>query len=121
MFEREILVVIEEEESLGLDILKLLDEPAQYELPAPVSRYLIEFEAFFTQLIKDLALRWNVDFQIKTKINEMRQEWDFSEVCEKKLNDFEVKKQERLNKQQAFNQQITDYQAQIAELTKKIV
>lgn len=38
----------------------------------------------------------------------------------KKLNDFEVKKQERLHKQQAFDQQILDYKAQIAGLTKKI-
>lgn len=51
----------------------------------------------------------------------MRLEWDFSEVCEKKRNDFEVKKIKRLNKQQAFDQNISDYQAQIAELTKKIV
>lgn len=50
----------------------------------------------------------------------MRQDWDFSEVFEKKLNDFEAKKQERLNKQKAFNQQISDYQSQIDELTKKI-
>lgn len=51
----------------------------------------------------------------------MRHEWDFSEACEKKLSDFEAKKQERLSHQQAFDQQISDYQAQIAELNKKIV
>lgn len=43
----------------------------------------------------------------------MRLEWEFSEDCEKK--------QECLNKQQVFDQQISDYQAQIAELNKKIV
>lgn len=50
----------------------------------------------------------------------MGREWDFSEICERKLNDFEAKKQEYFNKQQAFDQQISYYQAQIAELTKKI-
>lgn len=105
---------------MALDILKLLDELARHELPASVARYLIEFETFFNHLIKDLALCQNADFQIRTKINEIRREWYFSEVCEKKLNDFEAKKQERLTKQQAFDQQISDYQAQIAELTKKI-
>lgn len=48
LFEREILIVVEEEESLGLDILKLLDKLARHELPTPIARYLIEFEAFFT-------------------------------------------------------------------------
>lgn len=71
LFEHEILVV-EEEQTLGLDILKLLDELARHELLALYSRYLIEFEAFFTQPIKDLSLHQNVEFQIKTKINEMR-------------------------------------------------
>ena len=74
LFKREILIVVEEEESLGLNILKLLDELARHELPAPVVRYLIEFEAFFTQLIKDLALCRNDDFQINTTVNKMRRE-----------------------------------------------
>ena len=51
----------------------------------------------------------------------MRLEWDFSEACEKKLSDFEAKKQERLSHQQASDHQIMDYQAQIAKLNKKIV
>lgn len=102
------------------DIFKLLYELALHELPTPAIKYLIELEAFFTQIIKDLTLHRNYDFQIKTKINEMRLEWDFSEACEKKLSDFEAKKQERLNQQQAFDQQISYYQDEIAELNKKI-
>lgn len=50
----------------------------------------------------------------------MRLEWDFSEACEKKHSDFEAKKKEHLCQQQAFDQQISDYQAQITELNKKI-
>lgn len=72
LFECEILIIVEDEEPLGLDIHKLLDEIALHELPTLVSRYLIEFKAFFTQLIKDFVLRQNADFQIKMKINEMR-------------------------------------------------
>lgn len=120
MFERKFLTVLEEEEGLACDIFKLLDELALHELSALAVKYLIEFEAFFTQLVKDLALHQHADFQIKTKINEMRLEWDFSEACEKKLSDFEAKKQDRLNHQQAFDQKISDYQAQIAKLNKKI-
>lgn len=51
----------------------------------------------------------------------MRLESDFSEDCEKKLSDFEAKKQERLSKQQVFDKKISDYQDQISELNKKIV
>lgn len=121
LFEHEILASIKEEEALGVDVLKLLDELSRYKLPAPVTKYLIEFETFFTQLVKYLTLRRHSDFQIKTKLYEMRWEWDFNEIFERKLNDFEAKKQERFNKQYAFDQQVSDYQAQIAELTKKIV
>ena len=88
---------------MARDISKLLDELALHELSAPTAKYLIEFEAFFTQLVNDLALRRNADFQIKIKINKMRLEWDCSEDCEKKLSDFEAKKLEHLNQQQAFN------------------
>lgn len=69
-----------------------------------MAKYLIEFEAFLTQLVKDLTLCWHFGFQIKMKLNEMRREWDFSEIYERKLNDFEAKKQECFNKQQAFDQ-----------------
>lgn len=62
MFEREVLIVVEEEEALVHDILKLLDKLALHELPALVTKYLIEFEAFFTQLVKYLALLRNADF-----------------------------------------------------------
>lgn len=119
-FARKVLIIVEEEEDLARDILKLLEELTLPEFPAPIARYLIQFKAFFTQLVKDLVLCRNIDFQIKMKIKEMRLEWDFSEDCEKKLSDFEAKKQERLSKQQVFDQQISYYQAQLAKLTKKI-
>lgn len=92
LFEREFLIVLDEEEGLARDVFKLLDELALHELPAPAVKYLIELEAFFTQLVKDLVLHRNANLQIKTKINEMRLEWDFTEACEKKLSDFEAKK-----------------------------
>lgn len=57
LFEREFLIVLEEEEGLARDIFKLLDELALYELPAPTVNYLIEFEDLFIQLVKDLVLR----------------------------------------------------------------
>lgn len=104
LFEREFLTVLDEEEGLARDVFKLLDALALYEISALTVKYLIEFDAFFTQLVKDLFLRWNTDIQIKTKINEMRLEWDFSEACEKKLSDLEAKKQECLCQQQAFDQ-----------------
>lgn len=81
LFEREFLIVLKKEEGITRDIFKLLDELALHELPAPTVKCLIEFEAFFTQLVKDLVLCRSVDLQIKTKINEMRLEWDFSEAC----------------------------------------
>lgn len=121
LFKREILVVVTEEEALGVDVRKMLDELSRHKLPASMAKYLIEFEAFFTQLVKYLTLRQHSDFQIKMKLNEMRREWDFSEICERKLNDFEAKKPECFNKQQTFDQQISIYQAQMAELAKKIV
>lgn len=101
LFKREILAVITEKEALEVDVLKMLNEISWHKLPALVAKYLIEFEAFFTQLVKDLTLHRHYDFQIKTKLNKMRREWEFSEICERKLNDFEAKKQERFNKQQA--------------------
>ena len=51
----------------------------------------------------------------------MRREWDFNKIYERKLNGFETKKQERFNQQQAFDQKISNYQAQMDELAKKIV
>ena len=39
----------------------------------------------------------------------------------KKLNDFEAKKQERLNKRQVFDQQNSNYEAQIVKLSKNLV
>lgn len=121
LFEREILAVVAEEEALGVDVIKLLDKLSWHKVPAPMAKYMIEFEAFFTHLIKYLTLCRHAAFQIKTKLNEMRREWDFSEICERKLNDFKTNKQERFNQQQAFDHQISNYQAQMAELTKKII
>lgn len=72
LFEHELLTVIKEEEALEVDVLKLLDEISRHKLPAPMAKYLIEFEAFFTQLVKDLTICWHSNFQIKMKINEMR-------------------------------------------------
>lgn len=82
-------------------------------------KYFVEFEAFFTQFVKDLSLHQSVDLQIKTKLNEVRLEWDSSEACELKISEFEAKKKEHLCRQQAFDQQILDYQAQIVELNRK--
>ena len=120
LFEREFLVAIDEEEGLAHDVFKLLDALALHEHHSSIVKYFVDFEAFFTQLVKDLNHHRNVDFQIKTKLNEMRLEWDFSEACEKKLNDFEAKKKERIYRQQAFDQQILDYHPQIAEHNRKI-
>lgn len=72
LFMHDVLAIIEEEEALELDILKLLDELARHKLPALVAKYLIVFETFFMQLVKDLALCRHSDFQVKTKINKMR-------------------------------------------------
>lgn len=80
LFEHEFLIVLIEEEGLACDVFTLLDELVLHKLPAPTVKYLIEFEAFFTQLVKDLALRRNADFQIKTQINEIRLKWDFIEA-----------------------------------------
>lgn len=74
LFEREILAAVAEEEVLGVNVLKMLDELSRHKLPAPMAKYLIEFEAFFTQLVKDLTLRRHYDFQIKMKLNKMRRE-----------------------------------------------
>lgn len=60
------------------------------------------------------------DLQINTKLNELKLEWDSSEACKRKLDEFEHKKEERLRQREAFDQQIYDYQAQIAELNKKV-
>lgn len=48
LFEREISTVVVEEEALGVDFLKLFYELSRHKLSAPVAKYLIEFEAFFT-------------------------------------------------------------------------
>lgn len=96
LFEREFLLVLDEEEGLTRDVFNLLDELPLHELPASIVKYFFEFEAFFTQFVKNLNLSRNADFQIKTKLNEIRLEWDFNEACEKKLSDFEAKKKEHL-------------------------
>lgn len=67
-----------------------------------------------------MSLRQNADFQINTKLNEAKIEWDSSEACERELDEFEHKKEERLHQREVFDQQISDYQAQIVELHKKI-
>lgn len=74
-----------------------------------MAKHMIESEAFFTHLVKDLTLCRHADFQIKMRLNEMRRQWDFSEICEIKLNDFETKKQERFNQQHALDQQSSNY------------
>lgn len=119
MFEHEFLTVLDEEEGLAHNVFKLLDALALHELFVPTIKYLIEFEAFYLNS-QGPCPSSNTDFHIKANINEVRLEWDFSEACEKKLSDFEAKKQERLRQQQAFDQQILDYQAQIVEINKKI-
>ncbi|XP_050874940.1 proline-rich extensin-like protein EPR1 [Lathyrus oleraceus] len=70
--------------------------------------------------LQDLSLRQNADLQIDTELNEEKIEWDSNEACERELDEFEHKKEERLRQREAFDQQISDYQAQIAELHKKI-
>lgn len=50
----------------------------------------------------------------------MRLKWDSSGSCEQTLSEFETKKKEHLCRQQAFDQHISDYQTQIAELNRKI-
>lgn len=57
LFECEFLIVLDEEEGLARDVFKILDELALHELPASVVKYLVEFKAFFSQLVKDLILR----------------------------------------------------------------
>lgn len=120
LFESDFLHALEIEEGLARDIFKFLESLALQDLLASMVKYFVKFEAFFTQFVKDLNLRQNVDLQIKTKLNEVMFEWDSSEACEQKLNKFEHKKEERLRQRQAFDQQISDYQAQVAELNRKI-
>jgi hypothetical protein len=93
------------------DIFKFLDSLALRDLPASMVKYFVEFEAFFTQFTKDLNLRQNVDFQINIKLNEAKIEWDSNEACERELDEFEHKKEERLRQREVFDQQIFDYQA----------
>lgn len=73
-------------EGLARDIFKFLDSLALQDLPAPIVKYFVEFEVFFTQFVKDLNLLQNADFQIKMKLNEVRLEWDSGEACEQKLD-----------------------------------
>lgn len=67
-------------------------------------KYFVEFETFFTQLTKDLSLQKNDDLQINTKLNETKIECDSSEACERELDEFEHKKEERLRQREAFDQ-----------------
>lgn len=111
LFESDFLRALETEEGLARDIFKFLDSLALYDIPASIVKYFVEFEAFFTQFVKDLNLRQNADLQIKKKLNELRLEWDSNEACEQKLSEFEAKKEERLHRQQAFDHKILNYQA----------
>lgn len=74
LFEHKFLIILDEEDVLAYDVFKLLDALALNEHHASIIKYFVEFEAFFTQLVKDLNLRRNTDFKIKTKINKMRLE-----------------------------------------------
>ena len=120
LFDGEILTVVAEEDPVANEIFKILDELIQNGLPDPIAKYLIEFEAFFTRLVRDLAVHRQGDLQIKTDVNSMKVEWDLSRLCEKQLDDFEVKKQEISNKEKSFDEEISGYEAQIVELNQKI-
>ena len=120
LFDGGILAAIAEEDPVSIKIFKILDELILNGLPDPIAKYLIEFEAFFTRLVRDLAVHRQGDLQIKTDVNSMKVEWDLSRLCEKQLDDFEVKKQEISNKEKSFDEEISGYEAQIAELNQKI-
>lgn len=50
----------------------------------------------------------------------MALQWDFSKASVKKVDELEAKIQDRLDKRSAFDHEISNYQAQIVELNKKI-
>ncbi|CAI8585982.1 unnamed protein product [Vicia faba] len=120
LLEGDFLVVVGEETDLGRDALKLVGKLNHYELPDSIAKYFIEFKSFFSQLSRDLITRKNDDLQIKNKINEMARKWDFSKACEKKLTEFQAKKQQHFDKHKEIDDEIYHYQAQIDELKKKI-
>ena len=64
LFDREILAAIAEEDPVANEIFKILDELILNGLPDPIAKYLIEFEAFFTRLVRDLAVHRQGDLQI---------------------------------------------------------
>lgn len=103
LFNGEFLRALKREGEIARDIFKFLDSLALYDLPASMVKYFIEFEAFFTEFVKDLNLRQNADLQIKTKLNKAKIEWDSSEACERELDEFEHKKEERLRQREAFD------------------
>lgn len=96
LFDHDFLPALETEEELARDIFKFLEVLALHDLPASMVKYFVYFEAFFTQFVKDLNVNQNADLEIKTSVNKVRLGWDFSGACERKLNEFEAKKRERL-------------------------
>ena len=85
------LSIVIDESDLAADVFKLFDEISQQDIPNTLSRYLIEFEALFRQLINDLSVSKQTNVQLEANANEMQTEWELSKSCEEKLNSFEAK------------------------------
>lgn len=56
LFESDFLCTLEKGGELSCDIFKFLDSLSLHDLPTSMAKYFVEFEAFFTQLVKDLKL-----------------------------------------------------------------
>lgn len=61
LFDGEFLCTLEREGEIARDIFKFLESLALHDLPASMVKYFVEFDAFFTQFVKDINLRQNDD------------------------------------------------------------
>lgn len=57
LFDDEFLGALGKDGEIAHDVFKFLDSLSLHDLPTSMVKYFVEFEAFFTQLVKDLSLR----------------------------------------------------------------
>lgn len=99
----------------------MIDILSQPEVPAHITRYLIEFEAFFTRLAEDHAMSREGRIQWRNVCDGMTHEWNQSLLCEEKANQLQSQRQDNVDQKQALDIQISEYQTLIVELQRKIV
>lgn len=82
-----------EDSDAARDTFKMLDLLSLPEVPTPISRFLIEFEAFCTRFSRDLSEARAKRTQWTQLCDQMEREWDQSLSCKEKATQLHSQRQ----------------------------